>query len=141
MILGLSEQQKAWVRKTGFGHLLNFTLGKVPHRLAYDVLQSFDASSRSLILPAGTITIKDQDVYDVLGLPIGERSFKYAKTAVRKNLWTSQFPGKPQYIIAPSAVVDIMNDNEEDDEMFKLNFLIIMSNVLIERNTTSYLIR
>lgn len=145
MISGLSEQQKTWVRNTGFGQLLDFTLGKIPHRLAYHVFQLFDASSQTLKLPGRAIPITDQDVYDVLGLglPVGQRGFNYATTTTttRKNLWTSQFPEKPEYNILPSTVIDIMNGMTEDNEMFKLNFLMIMSNGLIERNTTSYLIR
>ncbi|KAK1359096.1 hypothetical protein POM88_043570 [Heracleum sosnowskyi] len=141
MISGLSEQQKVWVRKTGFGHLLNFSMGKIPHRLAYHVFNSFDSMSLTLKLPNSSIQITDRDVYDVLGLPTGQQTFKFADTSARKNLWTSQFPQKPQYNILPSTVIDIMKDMTEDNEMFKLNFLMIMSNGLIERNTTSYLIR
>ncbi|KAK1378188.1 hypothetical protein POM88_024932 [Heracleum sosnowskyi] len=141
MISGLSEQQKVWVRKTGFGHLLDFSIGKIPHRLAYHVFNSFDSMSRTLKLPNSSIQITDRDVYDVLGLPAGQQTFKFADTAARKNLWTSQFPQKPHYNILPSTVIDIMKDMTEDNEMFKLNFLMIMSNGLIERNTTSYLIR
>ncbi|KAK1392593.1 hypothetical protein POM88_011649 [Heracleum sosnowskyi] len=141
MISGLSEIQKTWVRNTGFGRLLDFALGKIPHRLAYHVFQLFDASSRTLKLPGRIIPITDQYVYYVLGLPVGKRGFNYATTTARKNLWTSQFPEKPQYNISPSTVIDIMKGITEDNEMFKLNFLMIMSNGLIERNTTSYLIR
>ncbi|KAK1360718.1 hypothetical protein POM88_045192 [Heracleum sosnowskyi] len=141
MISGLSEQQKVWVRKTGFGHLLDFSMGKIPHRLAYHVFNSFDSMSLTLKLPNSSIQITDRDVYDVLGLPTGQQTFKFADTSARKNLWTSQFPQKPQYNILPSTVIDIMKDMTEDNEMFKLNFLMIMSNGLIERNTTSYLIR
>ncbi|KAK1375236.1 hypothetical protein POM88_031429 [Heracleum sosnowskyi] len=141
MISGLSEIQKTWVRNTGFGRLLDFALGKIPHRLAYHVFQLFDASSRTLKLPGRIIPITDRDVYYVLGLPVGKRGFNYATTTARKNLWTSQFPEKPQYNISPSTVIDIMKGITEDNEMFKLNFLMIMSNGLIERNTTSYLIR
>ncbi|KAK1387304.1 hypothetical protein POM88_015482 [Heracleum sosnowskyi] len=141
MISGLSEQQKVWVRKTGFGHLLDFSMGKIPHRLAYHVFNSFDSMNLTLKLPNSSIQITDRDVYDVLGLPTGQQTFKFADTSARKNLWTSQFPQKPQYNILPSTVIDIMKDMTEDNEMFKLNFLMIMSNGLIEWNTTSYLIR
>lgn len=141
MISRLSEQQREWVKTTGFGNLLDFEIGKIPHRLAYHVFELFDASSQSLRLPGGSILITNQDVYDVLGLPVGPRSFKYAETAARKNLWTSQFPEKNQYNIPPSTVIERMNAMTEDNELFRLNFLMIMANGLIERNTTSYLIR
>lgn len=95
------------------------------------MLESFDATSVSLKLLCGTLPITDQDVHDTLGLHVGKRSFNYASTSKRKNMWTSQFPKKPQYNILPSTLVDIISTTDEADEMFKLNFLMVMSNVLI----------
>ncbi|KAK1380012.1 hypothetical protein POM88_026756 [Heracleum sosnowskyi] len=141
MMSVLSGQQRTWVRTTGFGSLFDFNLERIPHHLAFHILQSFDASSRSLQIDGKTLPITDIDVHEVLGLPIGQKSFTYAKTAARKNLWTSQFLGKPQYNISPSTVVDIISASDEDDEIFKINFLIVLFNILIERNTSSYLLR
>ncbi|KAK1369641.1 hypothetical protein POM88_035733 [Heracleum sosnowskyi] len=141
MMSVLSGQQRTWVRTTGFGSLFDFNLERIPHHLAFHILQSFDASSRSLKIDGKTLPITDIDVHEVVGLPVGQKSFTYAKTAARKNLWTSQFPGKPQYNISPSTVVDIISASDEDDEIFKINFLIVLFNILIERNTSSYLLR
>lgn len=141
MISGLSEEQKEWIRKTGFGPLLDFTLDKIPNRLAYDVLKSFDQVTQSLKLPNGTLQLTEKDVYETLGLPVGTRSFSYATTAARKNLWTSQFPESNPYNVRPQQVIDIMKGMTAADEMFKLNFMVMLSNMLLERNISSYLLR
>lgn len=44
-------------------------------------------------------------------------------------------------IINSDFLIDVMKDMTEDSELFKLNFVVIVSNGLIERNTTSYVIR
>ena len=83
------------MRRTGFGSLLDFSQDKILHGLAYQALKSFDPSTRSLKISGKKIQITDRDVHHVFGFPIGPRSFEYATTADRKNLWSSQFPGKP----------------------------------------------
>ncbi|KAK1365654.1 hypothetical protein POM88_041215 [Heracleum sosnowskyi] len=42
LIASLSDEQKKWVKETGFGDLLNFSLRELPHRLAFTLLQSLD---------------------------------------------------------------------------------------------------
>ncbi|KAK1399687.1 hypothetical protein POM88_009550 [Heracleum sosnowskyi] len=115
MMSVLSGQQRTWVRTTGFGSQFDFNLERIPHHLAFHILQSFDASIRSLQIAGETLPITNIDVHE--------------------------FPGKPQYNISPSTVVDIISASDEDDEIIKINFLIVLFNILIEMNTSSYLLR
>lgn len=143
MISNLSDEQKQWVNDTGFGSLLNFNLQKLPLRLAYNIFKSFDAASRSLNIASGIIPITDRDIHDVLGLPAGPTPITLFAPEVRqqrKILWLEQFDKQNSYTILPSTVIEKMN-KQEVDELFKLNFIMVMSNILIERNTTSYVNR
>ncbi|KAL8119180.1 uncharacterized protein LOC141724157 isoform X2 [Apium graveolens] len=141
MVTNLSEQQKQWVRTTGFRHLLDFRLEKIPHRLACSVLEAFDAQNCLLKLQSENVAITNQDVYNVLGLPIGDTLFTLAtenKSLERHYTWKEQF-GKNN--ITTAAVTERIKESEEADDLFKLNFLIVLSNVLIERQTGSYVHR
>ena len=71
MIYFLTPEQRQWVRRTGFGFLLDFQLEMLPAKLAYNVLQIFDHNTVSLKLKNNDIDITEEDVSDVLGLPYG----------------------------------------------------------------------
>ncbi|KAK1382116.1 hypothetical protein POM88_019851 [Heracleum sosnowskyi] len=141
MVTNLSDQQKQWVISTGFKHILDFRLGKIPHRLACSVLEAFDAETCSLKLQGESIAITDQDVYNVLGLPNGDTIFTLAtedKALERHNLWKEEF-GKNN--ITTAAVAERIKESQEADDQFKLSFLMVLSNVLIESQTGSYVYR
>ncbi|KAL1811232.1 hypothetical protein ACET3Z_021297 [Daucus carota] len=50
MIFNLTQEQRKWVQRSGFGLLFNFELEMLPAKLAYNVLQIFDHNSVSLKL-------------------------------------------------------------------------------------------
>ncbi|KAK1402241.1 hypothetical protein POM88_001846 [Heracleum sosnowskyi] len=120
---------------TSFGSLFDFNLERIPHHLAFHILQSFDASSRSLQIAGKTLPITDIDVHEVLGLPIGQKSFTYAKTAARKNLWTSQFPGKPQNT-SSYLLRDVLDYNIDLDNCCEYNWGELLLNSLVKTKNT-----
>ncbi|KAK1361016.1 hypothetical protein POM88_045490 [Heracleum sosnowskyi] len=142
MVTGLSEQQIQWVRRTGFGPILDFRLEKIPHKLTFNVLEAFDEDTCSLKLHSESITITNEDVYNVLGLPIGNQILIETTTdevLKRQNLWKDQF-GKTNFTTA-AMIEKKKKQSDEADELFKLNFLMVLCNVLIERQTGSYVHR
>ncbi|KAK1375636.1 hypothetical protein POM88_031829 [Heracleum sosnowskyi] len=120
MVRNLYDEQKQWVISTGFKHILDFRLGKIPHRLACSVLEAFDAETCSLKLQGEIISITDQDVYNVLGLPNGDKIFTLAtedKDLERHNC------GKNN--ITTAAVAEKIKESQEADDQFKLKFFLI----------------
>ncbi|KAK1375616.1 hypothetical protein POM88_031809 [Heracleum sosnowskyi] len=114
-----TAKQKQWVISTGFKHILDFRLGKIPHRLACSVLEAFDAETCSLKLQGESIIITDQDVYNVLGLPNGDKIFTLAtedKDLERHNC------GKNN--ITTAAVAEKIKESQEADDQFKVSFLM-----------------
>ncbi|KAK1373077.1 hypothetical protein POM88_029270 [Heracleum sosnowskyi] len=141
MVTNLSEHQKQWVKSTGFKHILDFHLGKIPHRLACSVLEAFDTETCSLKLQGESIVITDHDVYNVLGLSNRDKIFTlatYDKALERHNLRKEEF-GKNN--ITTTAVAKRIKESQEADDQFKLSFLMVLSNILIERQTGSYMHR
>ncbi|KAK1397479.1 hypothetical protein POM88_007342 [Heracleum sosnowskyi] len=130
MLYCLTEEQKQWVRHSGFGEVLDFELEMLPGPFAYNILQIFEHNSVSLRLSNGEINIREEDVSDVLGLPHGRESIMLGENDEyqgRVNEWLSQFSNKEQIT---TFKVQQMKGHELT-ENFKLNFLIVLSNVLV----------
>ncbi|KAK1377835.1 hypothetical protein POM88_024579 [Heracleum sosnowskyi] len=138
MLYCLTEEHKQWVRHSGFGELLDFQLEMLPGPFAYNILQIFEHNSVSIRLSNGEINIREEDVSDVLGLPHGGESIMLGENDEyqgRVNEWLSQFSNKDQ--ITTFKVVQQMK-GQELTEKFKLNFLIVLSNVLVGTSTNAY---
>lgn len=141
MINGLTIEQREWVRNSGFENLLEFKLEILPAKLAYQVLKAFDHTTMSLQVSNEKISITEEDVFDIFGLPYGGETVKFASTDSERNRiieWKDQFPEKDQDSITTSMLVERVKGAQVDD-IFKLNFLLIMSNVLIGTPTHSYM--
>ncbi|KAK1387728.1 hypothetical protein POM88_015906 [Heracleum sosnowskyi] len=87
--------------------------------------------------------IAKKAVHDVLGLPCRGAEIKFAKDGLRSKRtieWRSQFPGNNelQSLIKASEVVDITKQTGHVDEIFKMDFLVVMTNVLIRSNTNNF---
>ena len=140
MIDSLTEEQREWVKDAGFESLLEFDLVMIPTKLAYNVFQIFEHNSVSLKLKDEAIPIVEEDVFDVLGIPHGGARIilgSQEKHKARIDAWLSQFDTNH---ITVSMIADLMKKQPVSDN-FKLNFLIVMSNVLIETPTHSYVER
>lgn len=133
-IEGLSEVQIKWIKKTGFGGLLRFRMATYPHRLGYNIAQSYDSQTSTLQLEAGNIKISELVVKKVLGLPNGTTKIELMENDCVVSKWAEQFHPTPKCKVTPSMVYQKMNRYEGIDEMFKLNFLVLMANFFIESN-------
>lgn len=141
VILNLSEPQSEWVRKTGFGALLNFRMVCYTHTLGYNVVEAFNGGSCSLELKAGTINITESLVHSVLGLPNGEEYITFSKRKDAYREWGQQFQGLARSEITPSRLRNKIIESTAADLYFKWNFLVMMYNFFIEGNQNSFLAR
>ena len=138
MIVNLSEAQSNWVKKAGFEHLLLHRNKKFPHRIAYNVVEAFDSERCALVLEAGTVLITERLVHNVLGLPLGENEIRLAKSRIAKSAWDEQYETTQ---ITPIMIKDKILESPFVDYNFKMNFLILMYNFLIEANQNRYVKR
>ena len=144
MISDLTEDQKKWVERTGFGRLLDFTLELIPANLAYNVFQIFDPNTVSLNLNNELIPIMEEDVYEVLGLPCGRESITlgtYDYYRSRIDEWSAQFKTEKESTQVTVAKLVQLIKNQGLTQNFKFNFLLVLSNVLIGTPTYSYIDR
>lgn len=137
-IANLSEAQSKWVRKAGFEHVLRHRNRIFPHRMAYNVVEAFDSEKCALVLQAGTVYITERLVHNVLGLPQGENEIKLSKSRITRCDWDEQYDTTQ---ITPTMIKDKILESPRADYNFKMNFLILMYNFLIEANQNGYVKR
>ncbi|KAL8105856.1 hypothetical protein AgCh_029599 [Apium graveolens] len=129
--------RKKWVEKSGFGALLDFDLEMIPSKLSSKVVQAFDHKSVMIEIEKGNIEITEEDIFYVLGLPHGGKKVEPVtneETSRRMKEWLSQFPNEQ---ITAARVVEKIREERNVTEMFKINFLVVLSNVLIGTTTHS----
>ncbi|XP_020250941.1 uncharacterized protein LOC109828330, partial [Asparagus officinalis] len=133
-------KKKEWVRLAGFGGLLNFGLKELPHMLGYQILQSFDSESVALNLPRGSISITEEDVHQVMGLPLGMKVIPDSSTGKSSlvDAWRDQFKDRYGWKITPGAVADKLKQTSDVNLFFKLNFLVLVHNIMIQSFSNPY---
>lgn len=141
MVAAFNEEQKKWVKTTGFGDLLHFQMQHYPHRLGYMIAESFDSKSCSLKLECGSLDVSTHVVNKVLGMPNGDKEIEFNIDPVVEDLWVQQFENKNRGKITPRMVYGKMNRYKHVDITFKQNFIVLMSNFLIESNGNGYVNR
>ncbi|KAK1400807.1 hypothetical protein POM88_000412 [Heracleum sosnowskyi] len=138
MVFHLTDEQKTWVISSGFEELLKFDLEMIPSKLSSKIVQAFDHTSVSIAIENGRIYINEEDVFSVIGLPHGGKPIELKDTEVtsrRGQEWLAQFPDKQ---ITVARVIERVRAEPRVTEMFKINFLIVLSNVLIGTPIYSY---
>lgn len=141
VVEGLSPAQKDWVTKAGFEHLLSFSMmGKMfPHFLAINCLWWYDHNEGYMSLhPKRQLQVTEEDVFDVLGLPRGDLSVSFEGDNERMGQWKEQFPGKLASRVTEKDVRDKIGLSTVADDNFKQNFMVLMTNLFIKSNKTSF---
>lgn len=139
-IRSLSINQRHWVKKTGFRSLLSFRMNEYPQALSYYIAQAFQENSSSFCLGNTIIPITDEDVNEVLGLPRGKNKLLIIRNSLREERWRNQFISgdRAGWKVTANMVSEAIKKSNEADQNFKLNFLVLMSNILIEGPKNPY---
>lgn len=138
MLTNLSDEQIQWVKQTGFGNVLSMRMKRYAHKLGFALVEAFDQATCSLIVEKGSIKITDTVVEKVLGLPRGNRNVELEDSKTLLWDWERQFGEKPFYKIKASNVAEKIKSNSTASYMFKINFLVLLSNFLVESNNNGY---
>ena len=141
VLISLSEEQVAWVKRTGFGGILDVRMEKYPHRMGYNVVAVFNAEECMLSLKAGNIKITEDIVHNIIGLPKGKERVIISKDKVAYDFWGLQFPGTLTCKVSPNMVKTKILNSRVADKIFKINFLVLMYNFFIEGNQNRHLMR
>ncbi|KAK1367820.1 hypothetical protein POM88_033912 [Heracleum sosnowskyi] len=138
MVFYLTDEQKTSIISSGFEALLKFDLEMIPSKLSSKIVQAFDHTSVSIAIENGRIYINEEDVFSVIGLPHGGKPIELKDTEVTSRRGQERLAQFPDKQITVARVIERVRAEPRVTEMFKINFLIVLSNVLIRTPTHSY---
>ena len=124
-----------FLTEVGFESFHRIFIDKLPSKLGRLVASIFDPTTYKLNLFNGlSILVTPQKIHDILGIPVGGTSlFSFEERPVTHPFvksWVEQFyPKSFKEIRAPDIGIKLVNANRVDD-LFKLNFLMLFSNVI-----------
>ena len=83
--------------------------------------------------------IGEEDVHEIMGLPRGHVDVNFVNNVCVKKAWTQIFgPAKQCYQVTATELCNFIIQNKAADNQFKVNFMVLFSNVLIEGSSTPY---
>ncbi|KAL2929925.1 S-antigen protein, partial [Bienertia sinuspersici] len=130
----LSPSQKKAVNEIGFGSLEYLKVTQIPLQLGYWLVKHFDANSCSLVIPGGdALTISEEDVHEVLGLPIGGEEIEIdleVKDMDVVKQWKSQF-SENCLQVSIGQLKKFLESNKKGGDMFKRNFVVLCVSTLM----------
>lgn len=134
IIKKLSFEQKKCVKEHVFKSLLKLEIDDLPSRLSYNVIHNFDYEKMILKFIDSEIKVDSQSVNEMLGIPIREKEVDQlpfrAKDDQCYDRWINQFVDKKN--IRLKDIVNAIISTKEVDFNFKLNFIVLFCNTLVE---------
>ncbi|CAI9285377.1 unnamed protein product [Lactuca saligna] len=134
IILGMSKEQKEFVRSMGFGAFLKMKITDIPLKLGFYVLQKFDSERMVIDIEGKELKVTTEFIHDMLGIPIGGTKLtqldQWPKDDTSYDEWKQQF--KKDSIIRLNAIKNVMVSTTQADFNFKLNFLVLFVNTFCE---------
>ena len=139
VLSSLSDDQKSWISSTGFDSILSFELNEYPMKLSEFLLSSFEPNPSVLRINEKNFEIGEEDVHEIMGLPRGHVDVNFVNNVCVKKAWTQIFgPAKQCYQVTATELCNFIIQNKAADNQFKVNFMVLFSNVLIEGSSTPY---
>lgn len=75
----LSDEQRKWVRSTGFGSLLSFEMEKYPKSILKILVSSYDPDTSSLNIKEKNFIVTEDSVHKIIGLPRGSHLIQFVR--------------------------------------------------------------
>lgn len=150
----LTTAQNDWIKENGFEVLSDFKFPNLVHRIGFYVITNYDPENNIVTLDNGDqLVVNEEEVQRILGLPRGEKEIQLDEEGKDeegkdeevkddvKQRWKSQFDraevDNPSRV-SPALVTHKIQKSTEADEFFRMNFVILMANVLIAPLTSNY---
>lgn len=129
VISSLSPEKKAMIHSYGFGSFLLFSKCFVPNKFAKWVAHSVDCKSGDIIRNGKVISLSEQSIHHVLGIPMGTRPFP-SDSSVGKDVVLSKFGKEKIPPVSFFADKLIKKEDLSDEGMFICFMIVVLSSFL-----------
>ncbi|CAH1450842.1 unnamed protein product [Lactuca virosa] len=124
----LSSEQRDCVESLGLRSVLKMTLDVIPSKIGFFSVFSYDHTTNSIDLGHGRITITEETIGEILGLKNEGMDLEKGDDCEQDNItlikWKEQHP---KITKSAQALVDLIEESQIADEMFVLNFIVLLS--------------
>ncbi|XP_042758254.1 uncharacterized protein LOC122198147 [Lactuca sativa] len=121
------------VKDMGFGAFIGMVLYSLPGKLCYYLVDNFVSSTCAIRLINGEVKITKDTLHSMFGLPNGGLDFKIMPSCVKTYpllvAWKDQFEDGKYNI---TNYLKKIQGTHKGDEFFKLNFLALFINTMLE---------
>uniref|UniRef100_A0A7N0UFU4 Uncharacterized protein n=1 Tax=Kalanchoe fedtschenkoi TaxID=63787 RepID=A0A7N0UFU4_KALFE len=130
------------VREIGFGEVVYFSMDELPLKLAFWLVNNFDETTCELALPVERPTVTQDDVQTVFDIPKGSQTLSHdlKRAILTKGLvakWREHH-GTTKALISTMQIKQKIVEDEEAGLGFKLDFLVLFCDRVIESNTNNF---
>uniref|UniRef100_A0A7N0UZD2 Uncharacterized protein n=1 Tax=Kalanchoe fedtschenkoi TaxID=63787 RepID=A0A7N0UZD2_KALFE len=130
------------VREIGFGEVVHFPVDELPLKLAFWLVNNFDETTCEVALPGACLKVTQDDVQMVFGIPKGSQTLSHdlKRAILTKGLvakWREHH-GTTKALISPAQIKQKIVEDEEAGLGFKLDFLVLFCDRVIESNTNNF---
>lgn len=139
----LSDEQKKWVRATGFEKLMYFKEDEYPPSISKKLVSSYNPLSSSMTIKGKTLTITEDSVHEILGLPRGLNPIDFVTDPITKYAWRAQFHDskRESFKVTGRDIYEAIKATDEVNLNFKMNFMVLMSNMFFKGSKNPYVIQ
>ncbi|KAJ0640236.1 hypothetical protein HanLR1_Chr16g0613071 [Helianthus annuus] len=136
-----SARQKEAVKNMGLGGMLGFNVNGIPEKLAFHIVDQFDADSMTLNLGSSKLVVDGGLISKLLG--IRDEVWCFSDVEPTKTLhpslkvWRAKYP--PTSYIAPSLVSsEIQRDKYADMAHFRTDFSVLFLTTMVSSQHNGY---
>ena len=133
----LTKEQREWVKQSGFGDLLDFTITIISHDVACKLLWMVNTNELAIKLDEKPIQISEADVERVLGFPRGSRPVTLSNNGIEVRCWQNEFKNILPSRIRQSDILNKIITERTASNYFKKNFLLVVANTMISPSKDS----
>ncbi|MFS7989604.1 hypothetical protein Hanom_Chr11g01048881 [Helianthus anomalus] len=140
-MMGLPDRDKEAIKTMGFGGLIGLSVNGIPEKLAFHVVDNFDANSMTFNVDNASLVVDGGLISKLLWIRNTGLSFTDVEEAKTLHpslkVWRARFP--PTSYIAPSLIsAEIQNDMYSDMAFFRTDFALLFLTTMANSQQNSY---
>ncbi|KAL6569822.1 hypothetical protein OROMI_014336 [Orobanche minor] len=133
----LNKEQQECVKRLGLGSMLKMSLDVIPQYIAYHAVVSYDHEDNSMTIGDTAIIVTEEIIEEILGIPNRGIDLEDCEDCDSDDETFVQWNAQDKKIKTSIQVLcDLIEESDDADDMFILNFITLFVNNMIEKTTS-----